>query len=329
MNIHWEPLREIIGRHERFVLSSHVRPDADAIGSELGLASLLEGCGKTVRIINPSASPPNLLFLDPQRRVRHLGDGATPRDVTETDVQIIVDTSAWQQLSDVGRLLRTSNAVKVVIDHHLSSDDLGAVEFKDVTAEATGSLIVQLAEALDLPIRPEAATPLFAAVATDTGWFRFSSVTGETYRTAGRLIDCGAQPSVIYQMLYERDSLARIHLAGRVLSRVKLEFDGRLAYTTVSRDDFTQTGAASPDTEDLVNECLRIAGTEAAFIAIEQPNQQVKVSFRSRSTLNVAEIAQRFGGGGHRQAAGATLPGPAAHAAATVLEALKPAFQQV
>lgn len=310
MNINWEPLRSILEDNERFVLSSHVRPDADALGSELGVAALLEALGKDVRIVNPSATPEHLFFLDPEHRVKKIGDGVTADDVANTDVHIVVDTSAWIQLQGVGDVLKKTNAKKVVIDHHVSADDLGAIEFKDTRSEATGSLIVQMAHALGYQLPAKAATPLYAAIATDTGWFRFSSTTSETMRIAGELIDLGAQPNLIYQLLYEQRSLARLRLAGRVLSRVSVVDEGQIAFTWVSRADFSETNSRPVDTEDLVNECLTIAGTQAAFIAIEQLNQRIKVSFRSRTDLNVAAVAEQFGGGGHKQAAGAVLPGP-------------------
>jgi bifunctional oligoribonuclease and PAP phosphatase NrnA len=291
MNINWEPLREIIDANRRFVLSSHVRPDADAIGSELAMAGLLEAQGKSVRIVNPSAMPDSLSFLDPSGRVLKIGEQIAPDEVADADVHIVLDTSSWVQLVEVGDVLRRCETVKVVIDHHVSSDDLGAVEFKDVQAEATGALVFRMAESLGWTVTPEIAEPLFCAIATDTGWFRFSSTTGETMRTAGRLIDLGAQPHLIYEKLYEQSSFARVRLAGTALSRVTLDSDGRLAYTWVRLDDFARTGARPVDTEELVNECLRIRGTQCAFIAIEQPNGKVKVSFRSRTSLDVARVA--------------------------------------
>ncbi len=326
MNINWEPLRQIIQAHQRFVISSHVRPDADAIGSEIGLARVLETLGKTVRIVNTSATPANILFLDPTRQAQQLGTAAKPEDVLQAEVHIIVDTSSWAQLSDVGKLMRESSAKRVVIDHHVSCDDLGAVEFKNTSSEATGSLIFQLSEALGVTVGAEAATALFAAIATDTGWFRFSAVSAETMRIAGRLIECGASPPAIYRELYEQGTLAKMHLVGRALNRMKIDCDGELAYTTIEWSEFVESGAVSADTEDLVNECLKVAGTKGAFIAIEQQNKQVKVSFRSRvEALNVAAVAEKFTGGGHRVASGATLAGPFPVAVGKALEAMKEA----
>ena len=327
MKIHWEPLRRIIEENQRFVISSHVRPDADAIGSELALAQILEVMGKSVKIINTSATPANLLFLDPHRQAKQLGAGATNEDILQADVHIIVDTSSWAQLSDVGKVMRESSAKRVVIDHHVSSDDLGAVEFKDTSSEATGSLIFQLSETLGISLTASAATALFAAVATDTGWFRFAAVTAETMRVVGRLIEYGASPPAIFRELYEQGTLAKMHLVGRALNRMKTDCDGELAYTTVEWSEFVEVGAVPADTEDLVNECLKVAGTKGAFIAIEQQNRQVKVSFRSRiEALNVAAVAEKFSGGGHRLAAGATLPAPFASAVGKALDAMREAI---
>lgn len=311
MSINWEPLRPILAAHQRFVISSHVRPDADAIGSEIGLARMLQALGKNVQIINHSPTPPNLLFLDPDHEVKQLGVTATAADIAASEVHFIVDTSSWIQLNDVGKAMRHSPAMRIVIDHHVSADNLGATEFKDTQCEATGSLIFDLTQFLGIDLPADAATALFTAIATDTGWFRFSAVTSQTMRRISQLMDYGASPSSIYRELYEQVSLARMHLVGRALSRMVLDCEGELAYVSLPWSDFQETTAISSDTEDLVNECLKITGTKGAFIAIEMQSRQVKVSFRSRTEgLDVAKIAEQFGGGGHRQAAGATMSGP-------------------
>lgn len=322
MTLDWKPLLDIIDTHERFVLTSHKNPDADALGSELAMAGFLEARGKSVRIINPSAIPANLEFLDPGQRIKKLGDTATAEEALDTDVHVVLDTSAWQQLLKMADVLKQSPAVKVVIDHHVSADDLGAAEFKDTQAEATGAMLYRMAESLGFPVTEEIAVALFCAIATDTGWFRFPSTTRDTMRIGGELIDAGAQPSVIYEMLYERFSPGRLRLAGVALDRVTLAAEGQLAYTWVEQADLKRTGARPVDTENLVNECLKIAGTRGAFIAIEQPNKQIKISFRSRPGVNVAVVAEAFGGGGHKQAAGATLPGPLEEARENVLAAM-------
>jgi len=329
MTVNWEPLREIIDNHQRFVLTSHVRPDADALGSEVGMARVLRGLGKDVRIVNQSPTPPRMAFIDSEGWIRQLGKSITVEEALDTDVHIILDTSAWGQLQETGKVFNKTSAVKVVIDHHVSSDDLGAIEFKDTTAAATGQMIYELALALGYEIDELAASALYCALATDTGWFRFPSTTIETMHAGAGLIERGANPAELYQLLYEQYTLPRMRLAGRALQRITPEFGGLLAHTYVRWDDYAETGAVPPDTEDLVNECMRVGGTCSAFILIEQSNRQVKCSFRSRKGINVAVVAEQFGGGGHQQAAGAILAGPLAEARKKVLSALEPVMEQV
>jgi phosphoesterase RecJ-like protein len=324
----WKELKTIIDEHSSFVLTCHVRPDADALGSELGLAYLLQDLGKEVRIANPSAAPHTLAFLDPDGLVQVYGQGIADEEILSAQVHLILDTSAWSQLQGVGDVFKRSQAVKAVIDHHVSSDDLEALEFKDTKAEATGSLILRFARETGLPLSQKAAFCLFCAIATDTGWFRFPSVTSETYRDIAELVDLGVRPNLVYRDLYERFSLARHHLAGRVLERIAVTDNGLIAWTWVARKDFHETNSKPVDTEDLVNECLRIDGTKVAFIAVEQENGQVKFSFRARLGFNVAAIAEQFGGGGHHLAAGAMLPGPLEKARQQVLEAVTAAVTE-
>lgn len=328
MTVDWEPLRAIINNNQRFVLTSHVRPDADALGSEIGMERILKSLGKDVRIINQSPTPPRLAFLDPEQRILQFGKAVSAEETLDTDVHMILDTSARIQLQTTGKVFERSNAVKVIIDHHVSSDALGAIEFKDTSAAATGQLVYQAAIALGYSLDTEAATALYCALATDTGWFRFPATSAETMRVGAGLIELGANPAALYEQLYERYTLARMRLAGRSLQRITPEFDGRLAHTYIRWDDYAETGAMPPDTEDLVNECMRVAGTQSAFILIEQSNRQIKCSFRSRAGTNIAVVAEQFGGGGHQQAAGAILSGPIAEARVKVLAALKPVITQ-
>lgn len=325
MTIDWRQFAAAVAPHRRFVLTSHLRPDCDALGSELGMARVLEALGKEVRIVNPQAAPGRLAFIDPERRLSVLGDHVTPAEAADTDVLFVLDTSAWAQLGAMGDVIRASRAKKLVLDHHVSSDDLGAEVFRDATAEATGRLVIDAADALGVPISAAIARPLFAAVATDTGWFRFASVSAKTYEAISRLVSAGAVPADIYRELYERDSLSRVRLIGRTLERVTLADVPGTYYTWVTRDDLAALGAEPADTEDVVNFLLTISGSEVALLFVEQPDGRFKVSFRSRSTLDVSRVAERFGGGGHRAAAGAMVSGPLASAVASALDALRAA----
>jgi bifunctional oligoribonuclease and PAP phosphatase NrnA len=327
MTINWTAFGDIIQNHQRFVLTSHLRPDCDALGSELGMAGLLDTLGKDVRIVNPQPTPPNLAFIDPEQRIEAIGVGVTAEDLEDREVLMILDTSAWAQLGDMGPFIRSTRAKRIVLDHHVGEDDLGAELFKDRTAEATGRLVVDAAESLNVPLDQRMATPLFAALATDTGWFRFPSASASTYRCAAKLIEAGANPSSLHRILYEQDTLGRMRLRGLVLERIQSDVGGRLAHTYVRLTDFVETGAVPSDTEDLINLALSIVGTEFAVILVELPNDQFKISFRSRSDVDCSQLAKSFGGGGHKAAAGATLTGPFEEVQQRVLDAVRAAMR--
>jgi phosphoesterase RecJ-like protein len=272
------------------------------------MAEILRAVGKKVRIVNAHRTPTALQFLDPAGNIEVLGDDVEAENVS-ADCIMILDTSAWAQLGDMGDVIRTSMADKIVLDHHVGEDDLGATMYKDYQAEATGHLVVQAADALGVPLTRAAAMPLFAAIATDTGWFRFGSVTAETYRVIARLVDVGVVPSEVYGDLYERDTLGRLKLRGLILSRTTSELDGDLMHTYVQREDFAVVGAEPSDTEDVVNATLSVSGAKAAIIFVGQLRGGFKLSFRSRCHLDCNEVARQFGGGGHKAAAGAFQEG--------------------
>ena len=306
----WTILKKVIDEKDSFLITSHVRPDADALGSELGLRAILLALGKKVSIINASAPPANLSFMNPPGVILKLNDTVTKANVPKTDVVVIVDTSAWQQLGNMADVIQASPAKRVVIDHHVSSDEMGAIELKDVTAAATGELICEAAAAFGIEFDEDTANWLYAAIATDTGWFRFPSTTSRTMRISAALIDRGASPHYVFNLVHEQSSLSRVRLGGRVLGRTQSEADGRLVWVQVDAKDMSETGAVPSDTEGLVNQCLTVAGSEAAFIAVELQTSQIKFSLRCRYPHDVAALAQQFSGGGHKLASGATLSGP-------------------
>lgn len=324
-SIDWSPIRSIIEEHQSFLVTSHVRPDADALGSELGMAAILRSFGKDVVIVNATAPPANLHFLNTDSRILKLGEDVKRDQLPPVDVQVVVDTSAWQQLGAMADVIKARAQARVVIDHHVSSDNMGAIEFKDVESAATGELIFELAEYLDVTFDAETASALYAAIATDTGWFRFPSTSSTTMRTTAMLMDLGAEPHRLYNQLYEQKSLARVRLAGRVLERIDTAADGRLAWIYADTEDLAATNAVPSDTEGLVNECLTIAGAEAAFIAVTTLTGKIKVSLRCRPPHNVASVAETFQGGGHRLASGATVSG----SLKTAVEQMKEAFIQM
>jgi phosphoesterase RecJ-like protein len=326
MSVDWTRFVERIRSHQRFLLTSHIRPDCDALGSELGLAAILDHLGKDTRVVNGHATPPNFSFIDPRRRIEVIGDGVEAADLLGIEVIVILDTSAWVQLGAMADVIRSLPAKRLVLDHHVSEDDLGAELFKDTQAEATGRLVVDAADALAVPLTPLSAAPLFAAVATDTGWFRFGSTSPGTYRAAARLVQAGASPARIFRDLYEQDTLGRVRLRGVILTRTELELNGRLAHTYVLQEDFGRTGSLPSDTEDVINMTLAIAGVEFAVILVEQRQGGFKISFRSRCAIDCSSLAARFGGGGHKAAAGGYAAGPLDQARSAVLNAVREEF---
>jgi len=326
-SVNWPRFVEIVHGNRRFLLTSHIRPDCDAVGSELGMAAILERLGKDVKIINPFEVPPNLRFIDPQRKLKTLGPDVPPEWIESIDVLMVLDTTAWAQLGDMGEVIRSTKAKKIVLDHHLSGDDLGAELFKDTGAEATGRLVLEAAEQLGVEVTPDVARALFAAVATDTGWFRFASTSARTYQLAAQLASAGAEPDQIYKDLYENDTLARLRLIGRAMARAQTELDGRLIHTWLERDDFDSTGAIPQDSEDVINMTLSVGGTQVAVILVEQPAGGFKVSFRSRCELDCSLVAEQFGGGGHKNAAGAFLREAISVAQSRVLDVVRAAMR--
>jgi phosphoesterase RecJ-like protein len=327
MTLNWSRFVEIIHAHERFLLTSHIRPDCDALGSELGMALILEALGKRVTIVNGMETPPNIAFIDPDKRIKVIGESIHLEDLDDIEVLMVLDTSAWAQLGPMGDVLRATKAKKIVVDHHVSEDDLEAEAFKNTSAEATGRLVVEAAEALGVALTPEMAMPIFAALATDTGWFRFGSVTSGTYQIAAKLLEAGASPPAIYRELYEQDTLGRVKLRGIILSRTDTELDGRLAHTYVLKEDFAQAGALPADTEDAINMTLAIAGVQFAVIFVEQVTGGFKLSFRSRCHVQCNQVAERFNGGGHKAAAGAFIDGSFAEAQPKVLDVVRDAMR--
>jgi bifunctional oligoribonuclease and PAP phosphatase NrnA len=321
MSIDWTPLVEMIRANRTFLITSHVRADCDAIGSEIALAKVLEALGKSALVVNSDEVPEHIAFMDPERRIKVIGRTAPLEALRAIDALIIVDTSAWSQLGDMAGIVRGFRGPRAVVDHHVSEDDLGAEVFKDSSAEATGRLILELAETLGVKISADMAAVLFAAIATDTGWFRFSSVSEKTFTALAKLVAAGAVPQRTFALLYEQHSLARLRLRGRMLEHVVSACGGRLLWTYVSTQDFADTGAQKTDTEDAINMLLAVAGVEAAILFVELEPGQTKASLRSRGAFDARAVAEQFGGGGHKAAAGVTYAGTREEVQRAILDA--------
>lgn len=327
MTIDWTPLADLIETHDRFLLTTHVRPDGDALGSEVGMAGLLRQKGKDVRVVNASRTPPRYDYLDPAGTLfEHFGSMGDLSALADREVLVVLDLSAWSQLGDMADWVREFAGHRVVIDHHVSQDDLGATFLKDTTAEATGTLVAQAVRALGGVFTAEVSTGLFTAIAMDTGWFRHPNTSPSTLRSAADLVESGARIDSIYQLLFERNTEARLRLMGETLAGLRTDAGGRVAYATVTRDALARTGAVPQDTEDLVDYTVSLGGVEVGLLFIEQARGGVKLSIRSRRGLDCTRVVGPFGGGGHRAAAGAMLPEPIGESVERVLEAVREAL---
>ena len=216
MRLDWASLLDLLKSRDRFVLTSHVRPDCDALGSELGLAGILTAIGKDVRIVNAQATPPSLAWIDPTGRLESLAGGVRPADLADRDLLVVLDTSAFAQLGAMADVAKS---------------------MRDTSAEATARIVYEIGLRLRVPFTEPIATPIYAGLSTDTGGFRFPSVSGESFRVAARLVDAGASPTDIYRELFEQDTLARLRLVGRTLAGASTAHVGRVIFSQVRLQD--------------------------------------------------------------------------------------------
>jgi phosphoesterase RecJ-like protein len=325
MPIDWTPLIAFLSSHERPLLMTHVRPDADGLGSQLALHDALTRLGKPSRVAIASKLPPRYEFLDPGRKIIEDFRLSTVSKFADRDCVVVLDTGTWNQLGEFGDYLKGNPIPRVVVDHHRTQDDLGGERFVDITSESCGRLAHEITRALGTTPSPIAANHLFMAVATDTGWFRHPNATPATFSLAAELVALGAVPTELYEKLYEDAPLARLKLTGVALDRLKVLAGGKIAYTEIMLPDYAATGAVPGDTEDLINFPRSVVGVELALLFIEQPGHGTKVSFRSKE-LDVSKLAERFGGGGHKLASGARLDKPMATARDEILAAAEAAL---
>ncbi|MHC4595279.1 MAG: DHH family phosphoesterase, partial [Planctomycetota bacterium] len=236
------------------------------------------------------------------------------------DLIMVFDTNSYSQLPKFDEYLKQADKPVLVIDHHVTADGLGDVELVESDAAATAMIVYDLLKYANWPVTEKMAEALFVAVATDTGWFQFGNTDSRAYRDCAELIDAGAKPTKIYDNLYQNFSHSRFMLMAAMLSTLELHFDGRYAVQHVRLEDFQQTGSAFKDTENLIDECRRIGTVEVAALFVELKDGQFKCSLRSRGPVDVRRIAQKFGGGGHKMAAGVHLPGPLENARKLIFE---------
>ncbi|HTP13842.1 MAG TPA: bifunctional oligoribonuclease/PAP phosphatase NrnA [Bacteroidota bacterium] len=304
----YDQFQAILAKSTNIVLSTHINPDADGIGSELALCLFLEGKGKRVSILNHSETPDNLLFLDPDRRVIRFDPANHAGIIRKADLIVILDTNHPDRLASLKPYVLESKAPKVCIDHHLEPASFADLYILDEPSTATGEIVYKLLAYSDkAAMTPHVATLLYAAIMTDTGSFRYPKTDAEMHRIIAHLIESGADPVVIYQSLYEQGTPGRVRLLGQTLATLQMAHGDKAAYFTITRKMFQDTGTTEADADAFVPYTLTIKGVQIGLMFTELPGDVVKVSFRARGDIWVNKLAQEFGGNGHQHAAGARV----------------------
>lgn len=296
--------RELLAANS-IVLTSHTNPDGDAIGSEYALYHALRAQGKDVRIVNCDAAPGNLSFLD-GTVVELYESGAHDRLLAEADLLVAMDFNDIRRVRNMEQAFRTSPARKLVIDHHLDPKPFADAYCSIPDASSTAEIVFDVLAAGEMEITHPVAVGLYVGLMTDTGSFRFDRTTPKVHRIAARLLEAGVDPTETYRFIFDDYPMRRTQLLGMIMAGMEQYCDGRVTLLAVTAEMFRQTGTTVEDVENVVNMGLAIRGVEttAMFTVLDG---QIKVSFRSRGRISVNDIAGRFGGGGHRLAAGATV----------------------
>jgi len=301
---------DLVAQGRVFVLVTHVNPDGDAIGSEVGLARFLAARGKEVRVVNADPTPLGLRWLEIDGPAAEAYEPARHDGLfTAADAVVLLDNFAPDRLGKLEALMRAHAAKTFCIDHHPSRETLWGRNVIDTTSCATAVIVHELVTAAGWTPDRAAAEALYAGLATDTGFFRFNSTSPRAFRVAAALLEAGADPTRSYAEVYERNSPAYTRLLGHALAGLTLSADGRLGVVTVTRRMLEECQADDVDTSEVTTHVLAVEGVLVAVLFRELPGERVKVSLRSKGLLDVQALATEFGGGGHRNASGIVLSG--------------------
>lgn len=302
-----EDLLRKIRQGNRFLLTSHVNPDGDAIGSELGLARILRHLGKGAVVWNRDETPTLYRPLPGSDRV-HSGPEPIPGFPEKFDAVIVLECPSLDR-TGLDEALDGSGLPLINIDHHLGNQHYGVVNWVDSAAPAVGEMVFRLAQALKVALDPETASALYLTLVTDTGGFRYSNATPAAFEAAAALVREGARPEQVSQWLYESQPLAVVRLTCEMLQTLELHHNGRVATARLTPEMFERAGAAPGDSEGLIDTPRSIAGVDAVALIRQREDGSHKVSLRSRGEVDVEKIARHHGGGGHKNAAGFALEG--------------------
>jgi len=312
---------EEIGRafreHQCFAILSHVRPDGDALGSQLALALSLKQLGKNVRVWNEDGMLEKYSFLARAQLLTKPPSGAE-----DVDVAIALDTAMQNRLGTAFQAIRTAK-IWVNIDHHPSNPGYGDLVYVDPVAPATGQILFELIKSERLPFDRAIAENLYVAISTDTGSFQYPNTSARTFEIAAELVRAGVDVGRINQQIYENYPRRRVELLRELLRTMRFEDGGRVASFSLSLKTAAELGVLPEDNEGLIDHLRAIRGVIVAVFFEELTDSKVRVSMRSKSEkADVCAICQKFGGGGHTLAAGARVRGTLAEVEQKILEAI-------
>jgi phosphoesterase RecJ-like protein len=292
---------QVIENHNSFVISTHISPDGDALGAQLGLYSFLKDLGKQVWAVNTDPVPAVYTFLP-------FSDVILSRPPSDPfEILIIVDAGSFVRIGDdLSKVLLPEKAI-INIDHHLTNDRFGNYNWIDADACAVSELIYKLIKRYGMSIGQKRAICLYTGIMTDTGGFRFSNTTTVAHRIAAELIAEGISVDRISRFVYESLPSSRIKLLGLALSTLQVSLDGKIAWIRVTQNMYERTGTTQEDTENFIDYVKSIDTVEIALFFVELKNGKTKVSFRSKNEFDVSKVASNLGGGGHQRAAGCTI----------------------
>jgi len=315
----YQAVIDALSQCQRVLVTTHVRPDGDALGSVAAMVMGMKQKGIESHALLLSHLPRKYSFIFEENRIPFTDvENGWPANFSLDgfDALLVMDTGTWSQLPGMKERVEAFKGKKLVVDHHLTQEDWADVKLVETGAAAAGEIATELLERWGVGMDRAIASALFLAIASDTGWFQFSNTKAHTLRMAADLIETGVDTDRMYQMLYQNERAERVKLQIRAMQSLELLAGGKLAVMRIWKKDFAETGANVPDTENLINVPLQIATVEVSMLAVEPGDfGPVRISLRSKGQVDVAKFAEKFGGGGHARASGLKIDAPfdAAH----------------
>ena len=301
---------QLIEKSQKFVLTTHLIPDGDAVGSVLALSAYLRAKGKETVIINHSRTPDNYSFLDSKKEIRIFKENAEENIsfIDNADLIFILDTNEYSRTKSLGEHIKNSKAKKVCIDHHLgTNNNYFDLVLSDTSVPATAQILYNLLYE-DNPeyINKEIAECLYAGIMTDTGSFRYPRTTEKTFLICADLIRRGVDPVFMYEKIYCNLNIAKIRLLARFIESLTFHYDNKLVIGVLMEKDFQELNANVEHVEGFSTVIMNIKGVVAGIVIVELP-RSIKLSLRSKGDINMTEFAKLYNGGGHKNAAGISL----------------------